>query len=67
MKVASGCCSECQAFLIVMKWREGRRIIVAECNCGAEMIFDILKMVEVLGEQQPENYVLMAEEPHRIM
>jgi len=55
-KAANCSCCQCKAVLVVLRWRNGRKILVAECpNCNEEMIFDLETALRVLGVQQPNT------------
>lgn len=48
--MAQGGCSHCQEALVILRWDTGKRKVHIACPiCKAEMVFDLDRLLDILG------------------
>lgn len=61
--IARGCCTSCSTPLVYLLWRNGKRTLVLECECGDTNTFDLELLVEALGSQDVLQTMLESFQP----
>lgn len=51
--VARGSCPSCGTPQVYLMWRNGRKTLVIECECGDTNTFDLETLSEALGSGDP--------------